>query len=160
MKRLLCALFFLNALVSVAGAQRCGSFMSVVFLDKNGKPLANDSPYEVKLTAIDGEKPDARFVGTDVKKFKSIFFPTGCGILLAELEVAYQSKKMTLKIRRVPMDKDFSIEAPKFAKGVFEIDFENSLQLGKPETKKYVSPKDNSSVDYTVMTKRKWKKTE
>jgi hypothetical protein len=58
------------------------------------------------------------------------------------------------------MDIDFSIEAPKFKKGVFEIDFENSYQLGEPAKKKYVSPKYGTFELYTIVTEKKWKKTE
>jgi hypothetical protein len=65
---------FFTALASAVNAQRCGSGMSVVFLDRHGKPVEKGGEYQAELTLVDDRKPAPSASATGART-SNTFFP-------------------------------------------------------------------------------------
>jgi hypothetical protein len=134
---------FIAALILLLGgcseqiyAQRCGGDVSYIVRNESGEII---DPEEVGLKFVrvkitnSSTEPVIEYENEnsvrDVDSIKTVRFPTGCGVYLAEVALEIEGRLMLLRFHHIPMELNFFIDSLPFQEGTFEIDFKSNTRL-------------------------------
>ncbi len=132
-------LLLLGGCLGPTYAQRCGGDVNYIVRNESGV-IADPEEVGLKFVRVtldNSPKPAIEYGKTypvrDIHSLKTVRFPTGCGVYLAEVALEVEGRLMLLRFHHIPMELNFFVDSLPFQEGTFEIDFKSSMELGGME---------------------------